>query len=344
MLTTPPVALAARPRRFVITLAIGLVTASLFLGLGYAGVAPWSTALPGYHASGSSTSVGISFGTARGLADPVAAGTTGGSWSLVTASGIATPVGFTIPPPPSGNATPYPSPCPYGTTGSGPSSSIIIPAYSGYVGAGLAPAWLFEYTSATPAILIVTVLNGQASVYGEISAGGCGYGFGYGGIQPIGSHVVDSTIVASAANAWGGSAFLANVTSAAGLYSISGGMTFPVVYNGPPINGTNGTPPPPYPIPVNYTIPASWQVSYTSCLPWSPAGMTKAGSFFASLDATNGTLRSVSAYLWDQACYGGPISSGPPGAVSMPPPMGIGGSSMVLSHFAAVLSAARSGA
>ena len=331
--------------------SVGAVAVLLaVLALGYAGLAPWSTAMPGYHANSHPATDPESFFSARSAAQTAASSYLNqGSWLLIGATGVALHNATTYPGPSnySYGVTP---PCGWSTPAGNAPSAITIPATPAGTASGEASAWVLEFvpstpTSATPALVVVTVLGGQASVYGVMAGPGCptltSENMSYGDLS---SGVIDSTQAAGVANSWGGSAFLANFSSANVEYTVTASVTVHLVeYIYPPCygnysncNGTwsNTTPPVPsnwgYGVVYdNYTTPSLWDVSYsTTPMGYPGSGMMNTSgnspaiwaAFTASLSAANGTLNSVIAYT---SGYGGCYY----GCYAVPPsqPMGPGG-------------------
>jgi hypothetical protein len=320
--------------------------------------------MPGYHASSHSGSDPESFFAARSAAQAVAAvDLSQGSWVLTTAVGLALHNATTLPGP--ANDTDFgPEPCGWTSPAGGTPGAITIPVTPAGTPSGETAAWVFEYlpttsNGANTEMVIATVLNGQASVYGVMGGAGCSapmsQNFTYGDLS---SGVIDSTQAAGVADSWGGSAFLSNFTGANAVYVVTASVSVHLVeYVYPPCYGnysncngtwTNGTPPPPYNYPGmpviydNYTTPSLWDVTYTTL----PLGVSEAGPvmngtmmpstpwavFGAVVSATNGTLISEDAYTSETGgCYGG--------CVFYPPaePMGPGGVGTALPLMAPVM-------
>jgi hypothetical protein len=320
-----------------VTVAVAFAVA--FLGLGYAGMAPWSGGLPGFHHAAGGSTPAVSFATARSAADPLAAAYGGGGWTLVAAAGFEPAAAFTFPGPDAnvyggvGLGAPPVYFCNWSAIGGSNLTGISVGASAGPLGGGYATAWLLGYTSSAGAELTATVLGGQAALYAVMTGPQCTMGMT---MNPVPAQALDSPAAASIARAWGGSAFQANATTAIAVYTLTGGYTFTIP---PPMYGNgsgplypNGTPSPgPMPPPINtstYTYPATWSVGYSSCsfsvgpvpMPYSSGG-SSGGSFAASLNAVNGTVLSVYASLGPTGgCYGAYTGSPPtlpPGPVAV---------------------------
>jgi hypothetical protein len=227
---------------------------------------------------------------------------------------------------PGGNVTPPiivdPVPvCGWQAVGSANLSGFTVPAAPNDVGTGLAPGWLFLFVQSTtgsaPALLVVTVLDGSASPYVTMGGGQCAGMYSFPEFDSIATGIIDSTAASQVANAWGGSAFLANVTGAnetmmltgpqvfhaygcdgcGGVVPVSGGGNYSG--NGTPITG----PPPPPMTEYNITIPATWTIALGNGAPDGSMSST-IGMFFAHIDASNGTMLSLGAYLGPGGCEG----------------------------------------
>lgn len=316
-----------------------LVVASLLTGMALA-----STPHPSTPAT--STGQAVSLSSALAASDAVAATVAPGNWTAVGAVGFAPHEALSVPgpvvfPPPyawcmtangsaggttpsdleprcvanatnGSNATPMPIfvPCPWSPlsgTNLTWNGSLVAPAMTTSVGSGLATLWLVTYVGAPNTTLLVTVLNGTASPFAIGSGPFCTVpGVEYGSLH---DGVIDSTQAARVVNAWGGAAFLANVTDASAVYTVSASLTYryettvcnatwgmggPVGYNGTCQNST-----------FTYVQPATWQVLYTSFGYGSVSGPAS-GTLFAYLNGTTGVPVSISIYLggWGW-CLGG---------------------------------------
>jgi hypothetical protein len=338
------------------TVAAVVIVLGLLVGLGYAGLTPWSKELPGFGSHDSSATGPVTFFTARSAATQAAVAYSSDGWTPVLAAGFVPPNAFFFPGPGTppvavpvynGNAsgtgnssgigpTPYPPPFPcwWQAVGSANLTGFTVPAAPSDVGTGLAPGWLFLFTAPTGDALAVTVLNGVATPYVTLSGNCTAESFGFGELQSIASGVIDSSQASAVANSWGGAAFLANSTSVNETMIVRGAMTIPMFPCGPCTTG----PPPPGPNgsvrsavigPSNYTIPAAWSLSYLAGS-YSSNSMPF-GEFEANLFASNGTVQSVNAWMGPSGypCYGGVpcivspggVSMGGNGGVSPPPPM-----------------------
>ncbi|HUI38851.1 MAG TPA: hypothetical protein VLY85_04395 [Thermoplasmata archaeon] len=336
----------ARPRggRLATLSVVGAVAVvvALLVGLGYAGLAPWSSAMPGTRTHDAVPSGPVSFFSARTAATLSAAGYLNGGWTPVAAVGLvprtaielqwpgpapydgagssANGSGVILPP------SPPATPCWWQPVGSSGWGGLTVPAAPSEAGTGLAPAWLVFFTGPGGSMLLVTDLNGVAAPYASIAGPNCSATFAPGMYQSIASGVIDSTQAAGIANAWGGSAFLANSTFANETMVVEGALSIPYsYYGGPPCGNGSGCPSPVVIVKENFTYPATWTLAYSAA---SARGSFLGGGWFtANLFASNGTVLSASAttqsYGWSVGPYGGW-----PGAVyygGSPPPAVMGG-------------------
>ncbi|MCI4358725.1 MAG: hypothetical protein L3J95_05950 [Thermoplasmata archaeon] len=321
--TSPPTA------RLLTAAVAGLVVVGLVAGIG-SGMMPWA-GFPGYRSDSSSSSGSVSFSEAVQAASTAAAGYSSAGWYATSATGLNLLSSIVLPGP-SGNTTPLGGPCGWTANGGHGFGSVTVPAAPGSVGHGTSPAWFVSFSNPVGAMLVVNVLNGQATVYGSTAGGP--YCYNNPGLRAIPSTVIDSTQAVAYANAWGGSAFLANTSGSNEVMTISGPISIPfygpppfvggVGYVGGPCNGsvpTNGVNCT-QPIYANYTEPSLWTVGYSTCpgLVNVPCGSV-ANQFNALLNATSGAVLQVSASLGNPgacgvpyACYGGGGSylGGPP--------------------------------
>ena len=317
----------------LVTIAFGGLAVLLVLGLGYAGMAPWSGALPGYRSATSGSSA-VSYDQAVQAAAPLVAGYAAGSWSLMNAIGFEPRAAFVLPGPeagPVGGTPPLGQPpvpaCNWTAVGGSDLTHIAIPGTNGPVGGGAATGWLLGYLDPVGDQLVATVLGGQASLYAVQTQPSC-YGL-TADTHPIPADAIDSPTAAAIARSWGGAAFQANVTTAVAIYAVQGGYTLsmyppPIYSNGSGTSYPNGPQPPPVPTNVStIAFPPTWVVSYSSCpmeLGGVPGGVappsspTPMGNFAAVIDAVNGTVSSASAYLGSGS---GSMMIGPVGPPTM---------------------------
>jgi hypothetical protein len=304
------------------TVLLGTVAVALLvLGtLTYAGLTPWVSSSLGLPSHDSAPTGPVSFYTARTAAIQAAGGYSGATWTPVEAAGFVPPkASFLSGPGPAPNYTNYPgnissgpiSPpppttCWWQAIGGSNLSGFTVPAAPSDVGTGLASGWMFMFTDPGNGMLVVTVLDGVAALYVTIPGGNCTTTYGMEQFQSIATGVIDSTQASQVANAWGGSAFLANATSVNETLGVVGAITIPQYsyYPGGPIE-YNGSGLPGVVSVGNYTIPASWSVSYSfGPQVWNASGLR--GEFYAAMDATNGTVTSVSASMTNgiEPCMG----------------------------------------
>lgn len=314
----PPASPSSRRRSLTLASALTVAVAALVLGFGYAGMAPWSGDLPGFHAAHSAVGTTIGFALAAQVASSVASGASGGPWSLMDAAGVDSAVAIQFPGGGSYGGNSSGGPLTTGGCTSATIPSLVLPASTGPLGHGLAAAWLFQFQNSSGDVLGITVLNGAGSVVFQTRGSACtNPDITY---SPIAGNVIDSTTAAGIANSWGGAAFLANYSASIALYSITGAFTVqegwyfppPTEYNNSSLG--NQSPPPPIPANFTYTSPSLWQVLDSTCSLFAPSS-GPAASFTASLAPVNGTVVSESAYSSYGGCYGYPGPPTPPGPV-----------------------------
>jgi hypothetical protein len=142
-----------------------------------------------------------------------------------------------------------------------PGSTITLPGFTGTIGSGASPLWAFVYFGNNSG-RVVTVTNGSAASQATITGGStCGLNIIGGFVQDIPTSIADSSSVAQAVQAAGGSAFLqvhpqANVTMA-----VTGGISVFIV-----------------------TTPPTWKVAYSLCS-LSATGASTALEFNATVNA-----------------------------------------------------------
>ncbi len=320
------------------TVLVGAVVIAVLLGAAYAGMMmpAGHDVSPSIPAQNAPTSSAVNFTTARADAASAASNYGGGNWTPVEAIAINSPTNTTLPGPdydaeevgtplpPSVPAEPATASVPPNATGCGWApiggsdlDEILVPAISGSVGQGTSPAWLFLSADPAGSLLVVTVLDGQASLYTVLPGTACGSN-GFEGPESlpgsIASGVIDSTTAVADANAWGGRAFLDNTTNDVATFTLTGAYSDGSGYGSDGLDGAA------------FVTAATWTVSYTNC--WATAIDDAAplacevapATFSATIDAANGSVLSASASVGgtgvSPCCVYGP-----------PPPSGGGGGS-----------------
>lgn len=218
------------------------------------------TVVPGFKLGGSSSETGpLAYSKARPIADSAMAAYPGGGWTALVAAGIATPTveqaNITSNATGGSNCTFQPA------AGVGP--TLTVPAFSGNVSAGVAPAWEFVYRNSSGAVAIVAVLDGQGTVLGTISGTVCGGVFGL--FSPIPTGVIDSS-QASGAVASAAAPFLQTHSGVTAEFGLLGGVSF-----------------------LGLTSGAKWSVAYTTCKIGSAASGVGA-EFNATVNALTGQV------------------------------------------------------
>jgi hypothetical protein len=147
-----------------------------------------------------------------------------------------------------------------------------LPAFNGSLTAGLAPAWLYAYSTTAAALLVLAVVNGTATIVATLpSMGPC-----YSGPGSFSTVVVDSSVAASAA----------------GATSVSKAFLRDAAVNGTAVSADFSLVPPGY-VPHSPLDPM-WLVNDTSCPLYGGAAV--AGTALASVvNAATGALYSQSS-------------------------------------------------
>ncbi|MGP8077986.1 MAG: hypothetical protein ACLQD8_03935 [Thermoplasmata archaeon] len=264
--TLPPTgalpALRARPgpspvhrRVWVILVVVAVVIASLFGAVVLLG--------------GSGSTPPPTFAEARSVANGSVASVGGGGWTLLSGLGLDERSGSTVSLGLVSNTTG--SGCsPVAVGGTKLPTSLAIPAYSGSLGAGRAPFWLFLFrqTAAGP-FLLATVTGGAAGPLAELTGSGCAANLT--GIGTIPAHLVDSPVVAG--RAWTGtvdaSAFVATDTAIDTLVMVATGSTS--------LHGLSFS---------------GWGFEYAPCGPFASGTLVKETTLVAGFTPTGGLLAS----------------------------------------------------
>lgn len=213
--------------------------------------------IPLFPSSSSKGSV-LTYDQALPLANGAAQGASGGSWALIEGDGInsLTSVSENL-------SSAHTTGCNL-TIQNGESETVTLPVGTPNATGGSATSWLFLYRNAAEEVLMVTVLDGSASVLATIAAGqSCSTVFALLNVVP--SDVIDSA--SAAADIQGIAAtFLAGHTGITSKYAVVGGINFLGVHEG-----------------------ARWSLNYSTCPEEAPTGTTGA-SFNATVNATSGAV------------------------------------------------------
>ena len=186
-----------------------------------------------------------------------AASSQGTGWALIFAGG------FDFTSSPTVNSTPFGNSTCRLTGGTGTLPGIVT--WTGAYSNGLLSQWLFEFyrnASSTPSLLYVWVSGGSATVLGTISGSGCEPTFG--GVQGIGTNIMDSSAVASAI-ASNDSAYVRAWPQASAAFFLTGGL--------------GGS----------YFSGSVWVILFTTCPPNGGGGGT-GYNYTAVANATTGAL------------------------------------------------------
>jgi hypothetical protein len=223
-----------------VVVVVVVVVAALYVG----GVGPFSGSTTS-GSGGSAQTYSEALKTAENAASPYGSGT----WSSLLAVGFDLPSAFALPAnfsmPGLGSAG-----C-TGTATAGGLTSVTLPAFSGDLGSGQAPAWLF-FLVGSSTLAIVSVSAGAATVWEKFSGVGCA---AFGLLGGSSSGVVDSSTAVSAVMNAGGSEF---------VQQHPGGMLAMALT--PAILGIGG----------------NWSIAYTTC---PENGHALAGTTYYEMDA-----------------------------------------------------------
>ena len=217
-----------------------------------------------------------SFSEARAEANASIADLSGGGWELLLGVGVDQPHAQQVSVSAAVNATGnsctltalpgYPLP-----------SSVTVPSYSGGLGAGRAPVWLFIFNqSSTGTYLLVGVEGAVAAPVGYLSGSACVASLGQ--VHPVPAKFVDS--VNAAQVAWtnsvsNASAFVAADPAIGSLVMLGAGSS----------------------VRSSISLPAGWLFDYTPCGPFPTGaathnvtnflvGVGAAGAFLSALTST----------------------------------------------------------
>ncbi len=213
-----------------------------------------------------SSSRAIPYSAARALADSPGLSYQGGPWVAILAVGLDSPNFLTMP---LNSSLLSGTRCPFEPAPGG-SSLLSVPAYSGNVSAGLAPAWEVVYRNAAGDAAIVSVTSSQASVLGTFASNQCGALFGI--FPPLPSDAVNSTVAGRAVSPFVRN-FTAEYAALSAVYALGGTPALP------------GASP-----------RAFWAISFTTCSVLASPGSTGA-LFNATVDAATGRVTSAQTRL-----------------------------------------------
>ncbi len=233
--------------------AVAVVVVALIVLVAFAPTSPSSSSNKGT----GPTSSDLTYSQAEPIAASSASGFDGGGWAVLFAAGLDSNASETYP---INDTSLISSNCTVTPIGS--SGSVTLPSTNVSRSAGEAPAWEFAFRNASDGIAIVTVLNGQGSVFGTIS-GQCADYFAFLSVIP--SDVIDSSAAAAAVSV-DASSFLSTYPTASALFGVVGGISFGIGHIGP-----------------------EWSVEYSSC-PLSPTATGMGEVFNATVNGTSGAV------------------------------------------------------
>ncbi|HYA71279.1 MAG TPA: hypothetical protein VEH28_07940 [Thermoplasmata archaeon] len=248
--TAPP----AAKRRTGLYLAVAVAVIVVVLLVAFA-------ALPALTPSGSGKGAPVlTYRGAVSIANGSAGGYAGGGWTLLFAAGLvsATNETFALNQALLGNLSAY---CTYTPVAS--EHNLTVPAFVGNRSSGQAPAWAFAYRNDTDAVALVTVVDGQGTVFATLTGLECGIGAAF--LNPVPAGAIDSSAAAAAAfpEAAGFLAAHPNASAELGLFG--------------PLRTENGT------------LPAEWSLLYTTCT-LNPSAGGSGDLFNATVNALTGHL------------------------------------------------------
>ncbi|HYA55152.1 MAG TPA: hypothetical protein VEG42_06085 [Thermoplasmata archaeon] len=214
--------------------------------------------LPALTPSSSGASAVLTYRGANPVAGSTVGGYAGGGWTLLFAAGLdsATNETYTVNSTVLGNLTSY---CTYTQVASG--TSLTLPAFTGNLSSGKAPAWEFGYRNSADVIAIVSVINGHGSVLATLSGVDCAF---YAQLfTPVSGNVIDSSAAAAAVEP-NASAFLTAHPGVSAEFGLIGGLTFGKA-----------------------SLPAEWEVEYSTCT-FGPTASGTGDVFNATVNALTG--------------------------------------------------------
>jgi hypothetical protein len=145
-------------------------------------------------------------------------------------------------------------------------SSVTLSSYSGSLGSGVSPFWVFFYTNGAGAYIIVGVLGGSAKVFGQVTGSNCFPSFGTVSIT-VPSDVIDSPAAVQAALGAGGSVFLSNHTGVSMTMTLIGGV-----------------------VEAGINLGAQWAVEMSTCPALGSSSSVTGDSFEYIVNATSGSV------------------------------------------------------
>lgn len=286
----PTPAGAGRPHRRRILPVVGavVVAVAIVVALAAAGVLSFGSK------PSSSPPADETFAEASAVATSASGSVAGGPWYGVLGAALVTPFAVLEP---AANLTAVLSflNCTSHWI-SGEPSNVAIPATPASAALGTAAFWSFVLKNATNVLLLETVAQGSASALVTLNGSTCSEGAGY--LDSFGGGMQDSPKIVAAANAAGGSAFLATYPNATEFWGVSGGVTYGVLTTSP-----------------------EWFLEYTSCS--LPAGANEEGAVFnATVGGTSATVTNHTSGEADCALTGASLPS--LARPSGPPPVSAG--------------------
>lgn len=219
----------------------------------------------GLFSTGSTASGSQPFETYRQAAPralSAAVGSSGGPWAALFAGAIDSPTAALVP---GANLSAIPalSSCTVRWSG-GNAPTLTVPATPTSAPLGSAAFWTFGFVNSTNDLLLVSVIEGNASLLATVGGSKCTTLFA--SLAPLTSGVVDSPIVAQNASAAGGSSWLAQHPGATEAWNLVPGLSL----------GFLATPP-------------TWRADYTTCSLAATAG-TSGAVFNATLTGATGAV------------------------------------------------------
>ncbi len=255
-----PAPTAGRGRMLAAIAAVVVVVIVVVAALALVGVGPFHKT----STAGSGTNGADTYTEARAAANSTASSAGAGPWDVFYAAGIDLSSPATI-----DLTTDFPTDsfsdgllaC-NGAFASGLSTTVVVPSYSGNLGAGAAPAWIFAMYETSGTILLVGVMSGQATIWETFSGADCATITSY--LGGLANGIVDSSVAVAAAWNDGGSSFAS---------AHPGGSLVMAA-----LPGTLG-------------LTAVWDVAYATCpVTGSPASGTTYYEFNTSVSEATGSV------------------------------------------------------
>jgi hypothetical protein len=232
---------------------------------------------------GGSASAPPSFSEARALANVSVATVSGGGWSLLLGVGVDQPGTEAVSVAEATNATG--NACTASALpGFSVPTSVTIPGYSGSLGSGRAPLWLFVfYQSSSGTYALVSVAGDSATPLAKLTGASCLASLGR--IDAIPSPFVDST--GADTTAW------TNATSSAASFVAGDPAIDSVVMVA--LGTTHGS---------VLTYPAGWILEYAPCGPFASGPTTNETTYVVAVSAGGSVVTAATSSI---AC---PVASG----------------------------------